>query len=208
MNATARRSTLDGKPSTRLEALQQDMGPAPEIAPTPSGSRPALRWYVIATYAQAERRAAHCLTQQGFHVYLPMLVVQRRDRHTPTLLHRLEQPLFPAYLFVQLDLRDPWGPIRNTPGVFRLLTNADNMPDPVPEAVILAVQAGDAIRRLPTPDTPLLRPGAPVTCLYGPFQGREAVVISAAANTVRVALLMMGAIREVVVPVQILGARD
>jgi transcription antitermination factor NusG len=174
----------------------------------PSGRRAGPHWFVVNSYPQAERRAAQSLAHKGYEVYLPLILVSRRDRVVRSLLHRVEAPLFPAYLFVRLDLRDPWGPVRYAPGVFQLLTNADSTPEPVPETVIDALQAGDAFRRLPLPDAPLLRPGAPVTCLYGPFQGREAVVIAAAANTARIALPMLGAMRELVVPIACLTARD
>lgn len=199
---------LDAQAHPRLKAPQQDARPADNSASQPSGSRPGPRWYVVSSYAQAERRAAHALTRQGYETYLPTLIIQRRDRVIRSLLHRIEAPLFPAYLFIRLDLRDPWGPVRNTPGVFRLLTTADNIPEPVSETVIDALQAGDALRRLPLPDTVLYRPGAPVKCLYGPFQGQDAVIISAATTTARIALPMLGAIREIVVPTKCLTIRE
>jgi len=202
------RETLDAQPLTRIKAPQQDTRPAHSSASTPSGSRPGPRWFVVSSYAQAERRAAQALTRQGYEAYLPTLIVQRRDRVIRSMLHRVELPLFPAYLFIRLDLRDPWGPVRNTPGVFRLLTTADNIPEPVSETVIDALRAGDAFRRLPTTDDIVYRPGAPVKCLYGPFQNMEAVIVSVAATTARVALPMLGALREVVVPIACLTARD
>jgi transcriptional antiterminator RfaH len=207
MNAHASQP-LDAPHNTALNHDQQEPGHAVAIARAPCGSRPGPRWFVINSYPQAERRAAHCLAQQGYKTYLPTLIVQRRDRVIRSLLHRVEQPLFPAYLFIRLDLRDPWGPVRNTPGVFRLLTSDANMPHPVPEAIISALRAGDALRRLPLPDTVLYRPGAPVKCLYGPFHGQEAVIISVATTTARIALPMLGAIRELVIPLSRLMARD
>src|SRR5580765_8317328 len=133
---------LDLQPVRRIKPPLEDTGHAFTTAPTPSGSRPGPRWFVVSTYAQAERRAEHALTRQGYEAYLPTLIVQRRDRVIRSMLHRVEAPLFPAYLFLRLDLRDPWGPVRNTPGVFRLLTNADNIPEPVSETVIDALRAG------------------------------------------------------------------
>jgi transcription antitermination factor NusG len=199
---------LDIQQVRRLKAAPQDTGQADDPAPTPSGCHPDPRWYVVSTYAQAERRAAQSLTHKGYEVYLPTLIIQRRDRVIRSMLHRIEAPLFPSYLFIRLDLRDPWYPVRYAPGVFKLLTNADNMPNPISEAILSALQAGDALRRLPAPDTPLLRPGAPVTCLHGAFYGREAVVIAAATNTARIALPMLGAIREITVPIQSLAIRE
>jgi transcription antitermination factor NusG len=164
-------------------------------------------WATAQTHPQAERWAAQCLTRRGYHVYLPLLIVQRRDRTIPTLLHRIERPLFSSYLFIQLGNTDPWTPARYTDGIRQLLMSGSK-PHKLPETVMLALQAGDAFRRLPLPDAPLLRPGAPVTCLYGPFQGRDAVVIAAATNTARIALPMLGAMRELVVPIACLTARE
>jgi transcription antitermination factor NusG len=204
----AAHQVLDPQAHRRLKPPPEDTGHADNAARTPSGSRPGPRWFVVSSYAQAERRAAQALTRQGYEAYLPTLIVQRRDRVIRSMLHRVEAPLFPSYLFIRLDLRDPWGPVRNTPGVFRLLTTADNIPEPVSETVIDALRAGDAFRRLPTTDDIVYRPGAPVKCLYGPFQGQEAVIVSVAATTARVALPMLGALRELVVPIACLTARD
>jgi transcription antitermination factor NusG len=188
---------LDPKPLTRIEAPQASIKHA----------ACGRYWGAIQTHPQAENWACSNLRRAGYPVYLPTLFISRRDRHTPTIVHRVERPLFSSYLFVHIGDADPWTPIRYASGVRQILMSSGK-PAPVPETVINALQAGDAFRRLPLPDAPLLRPGAPVTCLYGPFQGREAVVISAATNTARIAMPMLGALRELTVPIACLTARE
>jgi len=164
-------------------------------------------WAVAQTHPQAELWARQNLTRIGYPVYLPMLLIQRRDRHTPSIIHRVERPLFSSYLFVQLDDADPWTPIRYASGIRQVLMSSGK-PHKLNPAILSAVQAGDALRRLPAPDTPLLRPGAPVTCLQGPFYGREAVVIAASTVTARIAMMMLGSVREITVPIQQLAVRE
>jgi len=187
---------LDAKSLMCLEASQRDSSHAV------CGSY----WVVVQSHPQAENWAASNIRRVGYETYLPTLIVQRRDRHTPTILHRVERPLFSGYLFVHVT-SPHWSPIRSCYGVRDVLMSGST-PHHLPEATRIAVQAGEALRRLPTPDSVLLRPGAPVRCLYGPFQGIDAVVIAAATNTARIALPMFGAIREVVVPIQQLAVRD
>jgi transcriptional antiterminator RfaH len=164
-------------------------------------------WAVIQSHPQAESWARQNLIRVGYAVYLPLVLVQRRDRHTPSIIHRVERPLFTGYLFVDLDVADPWTPIRYASGVRQLLMSSGK-PAKVPEAILKAVQAGEALRRLPLPDKVVYRPGAPATCLYGPLKGQEVVIISAATNTVKVAVAMFGELREATVPIQCLAVRD
>jgi len=189
--------TLDPKPLTRIKAPQPDANHAG------CGSY----WLVAQTHPQAERWAATQLIAAGYHTYLPLIIVQRRDRHTPTMLHRVERPLFTGYVFVAVGTEDRWSPILSYRGIRQVLMSGST-PHHLDPAIMHALQAGDAFRRLPLPDAPLLRPGAPVTCLYGPFQGREAVVIAAGRGTARIALPMLGALRELTVPIACLTARE
>ena len=188
--------TLDAKPHSRLEAGQNG-----------HNRRPCGRyWLAVQTHPQAERWAAANISRAGYHAYLPLILVTRRDRVTPTLLHHVERPLFVGYLFVDLGPTDPWAPIRYAQGVRQVLMNGQK-PHHVPAGVVEAVQAGEALRATNPPDSPRLAPGAAVRCFSGPFQGTEAVVISATATTATIALPMLGAIREVSVPVECLLLR-
>jgi transcriptional antiterminator RfaH len=91
------------------------------------------RWYVVNTLAHQERRAEANLRRQGFETWLPEF--RRRRRHARRI-DMILAPLFPAYLFVRLDVEtERWRSINGTFGVVRLLCDAD-MPKAVPEALI------------------------------------------------------------------------
>lgn len=59
------------------------------------------RWYAVYTKTGAENLAEGHLQRQGFRVYLPRYRKERRHARRITLV---KAPLFPRYLFVELDL--------------------------------------------------------------------------------------------------------
>ena len=125
------------------------------------------------------------------------------------MIHRVEVPLFPAYLFAWLDLRDPWWPIRYAPGVFRLLTNASQIPEPVPEGVVEALEASEAARATPIPETGRWAPGTPCSLGKGYVMGGlPAVVLDSSRNRVKIGIMFLGDIRIVSVPPECLVKRD
>src|SRR3546814_4907858 len=69
--------------------------------------RPAMtRWYVAQTQAQGEERARLNLERQGFRTYLPRY---RRERRHARRRDVVQAPLFPGYIFIELDLeQSPW----------------------------------------------------------------------------------------------------
>lgn len=96
------------------------------------------RWYVVQTRRGDEERADVNLRRQSFRTYLPRYLrvrVQARRRDV------VARPLFPNYLFVQLDLHsDRWRTVNSTFGV-RTMLGAGGRPMAVPPDVI------DKIRR-------------------------------------------------------------
>ena len=81
-----------------------------------------MDWYVIHTKPRQEARALVNLELQGYECYLPQFMRQKLQRGVIGLVH---EPLFPRYLFIQLDSTQSgksWGPIRSTLGVSRLVT--------------------------------------------------------------------------------------
>ncbi len=80
-----------------------------------------MQWYVIHTKFRQEEHALLNLKRQGYECFLPMLAVEQMRQKA---LRVIEQPLFPRYLFIQLDVHGSgksWGPIRSTKGVSRLV---------------------------------------------------------------------------------------
>lgn len=83
---------------------------------------PVMHWYLIHTKPKQEHCALRNLEQQGYECYLPVLPTEKRLRGVLTVA---AEPLFPRYLFIQLDKGDSakgWGPIRSTRGVSSLVS--------------------------------------------------------------------------------------
>jgi len=91
------------------------------------------RWYVAQTQAHAEERARVNLERQGFSTYLPRY---RRERRHARRRDTVKAPLFPGYIFVELDLeRAPWRSINGTFGVTQLVCRGER-PAAVPAGVV------------------------------------------------------------------------
>lgn len=83
------------------------------------------RWTVVATPRGKEKYAQVNLERQGFAVYCPM--VRKRVKHARSVSEVL-RPMFPGYLFVQIDQEgNSWRPILSTAGV-RALLRSGNRP--------------------------------------------------------------------------------
>src|SRR5579864_1987391 len=73
------------------------------------------RWYLIHSKVGAEREAQLHLQRQQYQTYLPRLLQRVRRRGQ---LRMQVAPLFPRYLFLQLDEgRQSLAPVRSTSGV-------------------------------------------------------------------------------------------
>ena len=80
-----------------------------------------MKWYVVATKPNGERKAEANLRQQGFSPYLPQMMATRRHARR---VDQVKRPLFPGYLFVSLDPETAtWRAINGTMGVRHILIN-------------------------------------------------------------------------------------
>jgi transcriptional antiterminator RfaH len=99
-------------------------------------ARPAS-WYVVQTQPNAERKALVHLERQGFATYLPRYLKRRRHARRVDIV---SAPLFPRYLFVEIDMATRrWRSIHSTVGVSQLVCAGD-VPSPVPEYVVAALK--------------------------------------------------------------------
>ncbi len=95
-------------------------------------------WYVVQTQVNAEAKAARNLIRQGFEIYLPRYLKRRSHARK---VEKVAAPLFPRYLFVQVDMETQrWRSIQSTFGVSRLVTNGSD-PAPVAREVVRVLRA-------------------------------------------------------------------
>ena len=187
---------LDAQPPTRLDAASRETAR--------EQLRCGSRWAVCHTHPQAERWAATNLRRQGYNAYLPLRTVLRRDRCLPTHSRPVSVPLWTGYLFVDLQSDRHWTPIAHTLGVARLLMAGPN-PYILPEAAISMLQAGEDVRRMPpSGDTAAWRPGAAVALAKGAMEGLPAVITAIAGQQALIAMMFLGQLRHLSVPLDAL----
>ena len=165
----------------------------------------ARYWYVVHTQPHCEERALGHLLRQGFSAYLPRHLRQRRHARKTEIVAR---PLFPRYLFVNVDrARERWRPILSTVGVTSLVMLGEE-PAPVPDTVIDEIRARegrDGFVQLGLPAG--VGPGSRVRILDGLFADNIGEV-ERIADERRVAILLslLGREVRVFVPVANVGA--
>ncbi|MDE2596774.1 MAG: transcriptional activator RfaH [Sphingomonadales bacterium] len=100
--------------------------------PNPGERR--ARWYVVETLPRKEMLAHSNLQMQHFKCFLPRYRKTRRHaRKVDTVL----APLFPNYMFVELDTNlHSWRRINGTYGVKQLVGSEANLPTPMPSTAM------------------------------------------------------------------------
>lgn len=128
-------------------------------------------WYLVYTKPQSEVIAYHHLLQQEYDVFLPMVTRKKRVR---TVYKQIEEPLFPRYLFISLDMKfDNWSPIRSTRGVTGLVRfgmEYGRVPNDFIDVMKKKLDHGTD-----DSDKPIFDKGATVSVVSGPFKGWDAV---------------------------------
>lgn len=93
-----------------------------------------MKWFVIVTNPNCERRAELELAALGYRTFVPKLkkwVSHARVRKA------VERPLLGRYMFVQVDFpRQSFSHIRSTNGIETILSNMDGEPASVPEQFV------------------------------------------------------------------------
>lgn len=158
------------------------------------------QWFVVHTQPLKEMIALHHLTVQGFEAYLPRYKkIRRHARKKESIL----APLFPRYLFVELDTeKDRWRSVNGTRGVAYLLT-FDERPASVSDEIIAALKTReDEAGCVPVESLSMFVKGDKVRILEGAFEGYTAVFEKLDDKTrVQVLLNFLGRETKIQIPV-------
>ncbi len=128
-----------------------------------------IHWYLVHTKPRQENTAVENLKRQDYTCYLP--TVKRRRRSQMRWVQQIE-PLFPRYLFIQLDQdNDNWAPIRSTRGVAQLV-RFGGMPAKLPQTLIDCLSQQEQQQ---ADDLPVFKPGESVRVLDGVMQGYQGI---------------------------------
>ncbi len=147
------------------------------------------RYYVVQTRPQKEATAAFELRNQGFTTFFP--VIKTHSKKQQVIVPRLV-PLFPKYVFVQLDLDlDPWRSINGTRGVVRVMCMDEYRPSPVPVLAMTRLLAAGEVIEESTAALPF-NLGDTVEFTEGSMKGRQGLVHACAENRVTLLLDLLG----------------
>ena len=144
-----------------------------------------IPWYVVYTKPQKELQVASLLEdRQKLTVYLPEVYQTYRGQVQL-------RPLFPRYLFVQMDLAEKESSVVNhTPGVVRMVSLEDK-PLPLNDSVIQAIREEvDRLNESGGLPTEHFSEGETVRLRSGPLAGMEAVFIEHLRPHDRVVVLL------------------
>jgi transcription antitermination factor NusG len=121
-------------------------------------------WYALQVASRCEKAVASGLALRGYNEFLPLF---RSRRKWSDRLQDVDLPLFPGYVFCQLDVNRRL-PALLIPGVVRIV-GLGKTPIPVDEGEIGAVQAVVKSGLLAQP-WPFLKVGQTVTIEEGPLR--------------------------------------
>jgi transcription antitermination factor NusG len=153
-------------------------------------------WYAAYTITNHEKRVSERLRLRSVEEFLPVYesVHRWKDRNV-----RLQEPLFPSYVFVRIPLEGRFEVLR-IPGVVRLV-GFNGHPAALPDEEIDALRLGLA-HRLRLEPHPYLKIGRRARICRGPLQGREGLLVNTKANF-RVVLSVELIMRSVAVEVDV-----
>ena len=131
------------------------------------------KWYAVHIKSNQERVCASFLANRQLDVFLPTYRIRSRrvDRRV-----MLTKPLFPGYLFVNIDAesrqkRD----VLKAPGVVKVVGFGDT-PTPIPDETIRSVRILVGSAEGMVKPHPLVRAGQRVVVVMGPFCGASGVI--------------------------------
>jgi transcriptional antiterminator RfaH len=127
-----------------------------------------MTWYALQLKPAQGDRALENLQNQDIACFFPKITVEKIKAGKRS--KKLE-PLFPGYLFVNLEQTDPmWAKLRSTRGVLRIVSFA-NKPAAISDEVIQHIK--DSLDSVAEQGG--IKPGQTVQLNEGPFEGINAI---------------------------------
>lgn len=147
--------------------------------PDPLKPDPSKRWYAVRVMPRHEHSVQQLIEYKGYETFVPWRVAMRRwsDRQK-----RIEEPLFPGYVFCHLAAPEGTrpaqsAPVLTTPGVIRFI-GAGAAPLPIEDHEMRSLRAvvdSDLSKR----PWPFLREGQRIEVVCGPLRGTFGLLASA-----------------------------
>jgi transcriptional antiterminator NusG len=134
-------------------------------------SQSQLCWFAVQTLPRHEKRVRQRLEYSGIHCFLPLYTKLNRWNNGCTA--RVEFPLFPSYMFIELGNRE-YGRILLDPGVTRVI-GTGREPVAIPENEIQALQQATLLGKLHPHD--YLTMGQKVRIKKGPLADLTGILV-------------------------------
>jgi transcriptional antiterminator RfaH len=153
-----------------------------------------LRWYLVQFKPNAAQIAVRNLENQGFSTFLPL---QEMTKRKGKIFQRKIRPLFPGYLFVQIDPDlGPWRQVNSTRGVARLIrlgAEPSVVPNEIVEALMARCDKQSILRQTSETQSRQLLVGNQAQVIHGPFSGFIATINDVEPNNrINILIEIMG----------------
>ena len=158
-------------------------------------------WYLAQYKPNAAQIAVRNLENQSFCTFLPLLETTKRKGK---IFQRQIRPLFPGYVFVQLNPNQgPWRRVNSTRGIARLVCNGTK-PSVVPSSIVTALMTNcdkqSVIRQIVGARSSQLQVGGQAQVTRGPLSGFLTTVTKIEPNNrIKILIEIMGHKTEVAV---------
>ena len=152
------------------------------------------RWYLVQCKPNAAQIALRNLENQSFGTFLPLQEITKRKGR---IFQRQIRPLFPGYLFVQIDPdRGPWRQLNSTRGVaclVRLGAEPSVVPNWIVEALMARCDKQSVLRQTSETQSSQLHVDDQAQVTQGPFSGFIATISNIEPNNrINILIEIMG----------------
>ena len=160
-----------------------------------------LRWYLVQCKPNAAQIAVRNLENQSFGTFLPLQEITKRKGK---IFQRQIRPLFPGYLFVQIDPdQGPWRQVNSTRGVARLVrlgAKPSVVPNEIVEALLARCDKQSILRQTSETQSSQLYVGNQAQVTQGPFSGFIATISNIEPNNrIHILIEIMGQATKVAI---------
>ena len=160
-----------------------------------------LRWYLAQCKPNAAQIAVRNLENQSFGTFLPLQEITKRKGK---IFQRQIRPLFPGYLFVQVDPnRGPWRQVNSTRGVaslVRLGAEPSVVPNEIVDALMARCDKQSILRQTSETQSSELQAGNQAKVTQGPFSGFIATISETEPNNrINILIEIMGQTTKVAI---------
>jgi len=133
-------------------------------------------WFALSARQRREKFVTTILRRKGFETFLPFITTRRRwsDRSK-----RIDEPLFPGYVFCRFNLQNRL-PVLDVPGVVSII-GVGKTPIPIDDNEMESLQCV-VLSGLPTRPWDNFEVGRRVTIEQGPLKGSRGIILEHEAH--------------------------